>query len=197
MLRLIIVRHGQTEANIQRRLQGQSDGPLTSVGLEQAEKLALHLKDFHLDQVLSSELIRSLDTAAAIAKYHHIPVKTSPLLKEWNCGKLDGLPAEALAQALKQANTSIATFRPTGGETLEEVQQRAAVFLNELIASAQGQTVLVCSHGDFLRMLLSIILKKGIEEAETTIHFENASYSTYEYNNKEWKEIAFNQVALQ
>jgi broad specificity phosphatase PhoE len=202
MLRLILVRHGQTEANLRKILQGQSDGPLTALGLQQAERLAIHLKNFHIDQIYSSDLSRASDTAAAIAKYHHIHFQTSPLLREWNGGELDGQPAEVfkqLVQTLKSSNNPLSAYRARGGETLIEVRQRAGAFLQQLITNNQGQTVLVCSHGDFLRMLMSVILKKDADEAETSTSFflDNASFSIFKLDGDQWKIIAFNQLPPQ
>jgi broad specificity phosphatase PhoE len=192
MLRLILVRHGQTDANLNRVLQGQSDGALNATGLQQAETLAIHLKDFPVDQIISSPLRRAQETAAAIARYHHLHIKTEVLLREWNCGLLDGVPAEVFRKKLQESDGPLSLFRPEGGETLWEVRQRAAGFLNHLTANYQGQTVLVCTHGDFMRALMSLIQQIDIEQA-SDVFFENASYSILELENGRWNLIALNQ----
>jgi broad specificity phosphatase PhoE len=194
MLRLILVRHGQTDANLNRLLQGQSDGVLNATGLQQAEALAKHQKDFPIDQIISSPLRRAQDTAAAIARYHHLDVKTTILIREWNCGLLDGLPAEIFRKKLQESAGPLSLFRPEGGETLLEVRQRAADFLSDLIANYQDQTVLVCTHGDFMRALMSLLQQIEIEQA-SGIYFENASYSILESENGRWNLVAFNQTS--
>jgi len=193
LLRLILVRHGQTDANLKRVLQGQSDGPLNATGLQQAETLARHLKDSAIDQIFSSPLRRAQETAAAIALHHGLPVKTEVLLREWNCGLLDGVPAEEFRKKLQEHNGSLSLFRPEGGETLVEVQQRAAEFLGQLTADYQGQTVLVCSHGDFMRALMSLLQQIKIEQA-SEIFFENASYTILDLQNGHWNLIELNQA---
>ena len=193
MTRLILVRHGQTEANVNRRLQGQSDGALTSKGKRQAQELALHLKDMAIDRILSSDLRRAKDTAAAIAKYHNIKTITMPMLREWNCGELDGMPAEALKDALDQSNLPLPDFRPEGGETLREVQQRAENFLQGVQSKYKGLKVLVCSHGDFIRMLMSLLMQINIEEANA-IHLDNISYSIFDKGGNVWSSSAINLV---
>lgn len=193
MLRLILVRHGQTDANLNHLLQGQSDGLLNATGLQQAEELAKCLKDFAIDQIISSTLRRAQDTAAVIAQYHHLKVKTTLLIKEWDVGSMDGLPAEIFRKTLKESNMPLSLFRPEGGETLVEVRQRALDFLNDLIANYQGQTVLVCTHGDFLRALLSLIQQVDIEKT-SGIYFDNASHSVLELENGNWNLIALNQT---
>lgn len=192
MIRLILVRHGQTKANVERRLQGQSDGTLTDVGRQQAEELALHLKNMEIDKVLSSDLIRAKDTANAIAKYHNLEVEAKSILREWNCGNLDGTSAEALKIALSQSDQPLPDFRPEGGETLREVQRRAEIFLEEVETNYEGLRVLVCSHGDFIRMLMSKLLQIKIEEANG-IHLDNASYSVFERNDGEWRNLEINK----
>ena len=194
MLRLVLVRHGQTDANLNHMLQGQSDGELNATGIQQVEKLGRHLKDFHIDQVFASTMCRARDTATAIARYHQLTVKTTSLIVEWNCGVLDGLPAEVFKKQLQESDVPLSSFRPDDGETLAEVQQRAVTFLRDLAANCQDQTILVCSHGDFMRALMSILLKISIEEA-SGIYFDNASYSIMELRDGHWNTVALNQSA--
>jgi broad specificity phosphatase PhoE len=194
MLRLVLVRHGQTDANLNHVLQGQSDGELNATGRKQAEELGKHLKDFRVDQIIASPMRRAQDTAAAVASHHGLTVKTSPLIVEWNCGVLDGVSAEVFRKKLQESNAPLSSFRPEGGETLLEVQQRAAAFLSDLIAHYQDQTVLVCSHGDFMRALMSLLLQISVEEA-SGIYFDNASYSILEFENGNLNPVAINRVA--
>jgi broad specificity phosphatase PhoE len=194
MLRLILVRHGQTDANQNRHLQGQSDGLLNFTGLQQAEALGLHLKDVWIDEIISSPLMRAQATAAAIARHHQGDVKTSALLKEWNCGLLDGLPADMFRKKLQEFSGPVSSFRPEGGETLFEVRQRAAEFVAELTAHHPDQTVLVCTHGDFMRALMSLLQQIDMEQA-SEIFFENASYSILELDNGCWNVIVLNRSA--
>jgi len=193
MLRLVLVRHGQTDANLNRVLQGQSDGELNSTGRQQAEELGRHLKDFRIDQIIASPMRRARDTAAAIAQYHRLPIKITPLVVEWNCGVLDGVPAEIFRKKLQESEAPLSSFRPEGGETLLEVRQRASAFISDVVANFQDQTVLVCSHGDFMRTLMSLVLRKSIEEA-SSIHFGNASYSILEFENGHWNLVALNHL---
>jgi len=185
MTELILVRHGQTLSNLRLYLQGQSDGELTEVGRQQARAVAAVLKDMPVDAVISSPLIRAKDTAAEIARYHHLPVTINPLVREWHCGLLDGQPAQALFDARDQAGLPLSDFRPEGGETLREVQCRAKEFLAEIEEKYSGQRVVVCSHGDFLRMLISLLRGISIEEAND-IHLENAAYSRFIKQDAGW-----------
>jgi broad specificity phosphatase PhoE len=191
MLRLVLVRHGQTDSNLNHMLQGQSDGELNATGIQQVRELGRHLRDFPIDQIIASPMRRAQDSAAAIAQYHSLTVRTSPLLVEWNCGLLDGVPADVFRKKLQQFNGPLSLFRPEGGETLLEVRQRAEEFLKDL--TANDQTVLICSHGDFMRALLSLLLQKSIEDT-AGIYFDNASYSIVELENGRWNLTALNQL---
>lgn len=185
MTRLILVRHGQTESNLRRYLQGQSDGLLTEVGKQQVEDLSCHLRDMQFDKIISSDLKRAKNTAEVIAKYHGITVEEKLIVREWNCGDLDGLPAEALFKARTESDQNLADFRPERGETLREVRARAEKFLCEIEADFTGLNVIVCSHGDFLRMLIGVITQISIQEAND-IYLNNASYSIFKRENDKW-----------
>lgn len=174
-------------------LQGQSDGVLTAVGRDQARAIGAVLKDMLVDLVISSPLIRARDTAAEIARYHNLSVAINPLVREWHCGTLDGKPAQALFDAREQAGLPLADFRPEGGETLREVQDRAARFLSDIEKNHANQCVVVCSHGDFLRMLISKLQGLAIEEANA-IHIENAAYSCFIQQGDGWANRGLNLV---
>ena len=193
MAELILVRHGQTNSNLMQVLQGQSDGVLTAVGRDQARAIGAVLKDMLVDLVISSPLIRARDTAAEIARYHNLSVAINPLVREWHCGTLDGNPAQALFDAREQAGLPLADFRPEGGETLREVQDRAARFLSEIEKNHTNLCVVVCSHGDFLRMLISKLQGLTIEEANA-IHIENAAYSRFIQQGDGWANRGLNLV---
>jgi broad specificity phosphatase PhoE len=191
MLRLVLVRHGQTDANFNHMLQGQSDGELNAIGIQQVEQLGRYLKDFHIDRIITSTMRRARDTAAAIARQHQLTVTTTPLIVEWNCGVLDGISAEVFKKKLQESDVPLSSFRPEGGETLLEVQQRAMTFLTDLTVNCQDQVVLVCSHGDFLRTLMGLLLQISIDEA-SGIYLDNASYSIFELRDGLWNTIALN-----
>jgi probable phosphoglycerate mutase len=191
MTELILVRHGQTISNLMQYLQGQSDGELTEVGRQQARMVAAALNNMDIDAIISSPLIRAKDTAAEIARHHHLTVAINPLVREWHCGVLDGQPAQALFDARDKAGLPLADFRPDGGETLREVHGRANEFLSEIEEKYSGQCVVVCSHGDFLRMLISLLVGISIEEANG-IHLGNATFSQFVNRNGKWEKRGIN-----
>ena len=101
MVKVILVRHGETDWNQWRRIQGgNSDTPLNETGKAQAEAVALRLKREMIQAVYSSPLQRALDTARAIASYHPLKVEVLPALKEVDAGLLEGLTFEELNRRL-------------------------------------------------------------------------------------------------
>jgi uncharacterized phosphatase len=189
---LILVRHGETDANRNFLLQGQSDGSLNATGKAQVQALGIALKNMEITVALSSDLQRARDTALAISVHHAgLEVKQMVALRECSVGVLDGHPAAEYHQALADSNLPLAEFRPQGGETFAEVRKRAATFLEMVEAEYQGESVLVCAHGDFLRMLISVLTRISIQDA-STIFLNNASYSIFEYKNNKWHTVSVN-----
>ena len=97
MVKIILVRHGETEWNKIHRIQGgASDVPLNEVGKQQASNVAGRLKNEKIQAVYSSPLQRALYTAREIARYHCLEVNLAPALKEIDAGSLEGLPSAEL-----------------------------------------------------------------------------------------------------
>lgn len=192
--RIILVRHGQTEANEKYLLQGASDGPLTLTGIAQVEKLGRVFSQYHVTRVISSDLQRAQKTAFEIARHHQLEVESTSLAREWNCGEWDGKPANEFRQMLKESGLPISALHPPGGETLSEVRQRAQTLIRGLVQNSIGKTVVVCAHGDFMRMMLSHMLGLEIDQAEF-FHFDNASFSVLEFDSQHWRVYTINRVA--
>ena len=194
-LRLILVRHGQTLANREHRLQGASDDPMTEVGQEQAALLGALLAPIALDKIISSDLKRSMQTAQAIANYHQLPVEGTPLLREWNCGEWDGWPASRFLQLMEEQKLKVSELAPPGGERLHEVRARACQALAYVMAEGMGKTTMLCSHGDFLRTLISCVLDVPIDTANA-FRFENASYTILDFDGTSWNMMAMSCIPL-
>lgn len=192
-IRLILIRHGQTLANKKMLLQGASDGPLTSLGTQQAKILGEHLRAFQIDHLISSDLIRAVRTAEAVARHQDLEIEVTPLAREWNCGIWDGKTAQEFLSMLAESGKPVSAFEPEGGETLAEVRQRACDLIEKIISSHSGETVAVSSHGDFLRMFVGCLLKLNVDQANR-FFFNNASYSLLEQEADTWKAIALNRL---
>jgi len=149
-LRLILVRHGETYWNEQRRVQGgDSDVELNEVGWKQAAKLVSFLRNENIDAVISSPLKRALVTAQIIAGQHQLPLEIHDGLKEIDVGELEGLSLSSLSitfsQLLMQWWQGGAERLP-GGESFVELQKRCWEAVEPLLLKYENGTVLIISH---------------------------------------------------
>lgn len=147
---ILFVRHGESDWNAERRIQGHTDRPLSGRGRAQARALAAELSDEPLDAVYTSDLTRARETAEAIAEQRRLAVAVDPRLRERNFGSWEGLTDdEALARFPEAAE------EPWGdGETVEAMTDRVLEALQAIAARHPGGRALVVSHGGPLRAVL-------------------------------------------
>jgi broad specificity phosphatase PhoE len=161
---LYVARHGQTQWNEQKLMQGHKDSPLTEQGKEQARQLGQKLKHISFDAVFSSDLGRTQHTAEIAVAERGLAIATSELIRERRYGDFEGKPVSefvgetkkwlAIFEALgrdEQENFSYAE----GVENYAQVTARVLLFLRGVAAGYPGKTVLVVTHGGILRALLS------------------------------------------
>jgi broad specificity phosphatase PhoE len=147
---LLLCRHGRTEWNVLGRYQGQTDVPLNAEGREQARLLALELRDLPIDAVYASDLSRSVDTATAIADLHGLTVVQDARLREINLGRWEGQTVAEIRRGdaalldLWQAAPREVTL--PGGESLEDVRERAIALVQEIVALYPRGLVCIVSH---------------------------------------------------
>jgi len=163
-MKLFLVRHGQTDWNILRRFQGQSDIPLNEVGQKQAMALADRLSTQHIDTLYFSDLQRTHETANIISSLSGCKpeLHPDPHLREINFGDWEGLTyneiKEKYPDALAERENDIYKNAPPNGETLEQLCTRVRTILDELYAKHKDQVVLIVSHGGVLQILLCLAL---------------------------------------
>ena len=159
MVKVVFIRHGQTEWNVSGRYQGQSDVALSATGIEQAEKLARHFPLAAIDAVYSSDLLRARVTAEKVAGRFGLRVQTDAAFRELNFGDWEGLTYEQIvaswADAMKNFLRHPDILQVPHGESFPEVQQRALNRLRELLVQHEGETIVIVAHGAVLRTLLA------------------------------------------
>jgi probable phosphoglycerate mutase len=160
-LKLILVRHGETYWNKERRVQGgDSDIELNDTGLEQARKIAAFLENESIIAILSSPLQRAIATAKILASQHQLPVEIDQGLRELKVGELEGMPVSNLSttfsQFLMQWWQDRGAMKLPNGESLIELQQRAWKVIEGLLEKHKDGTVVVVSH---YFVILAIIFK--------------------------------------
>lgn len=138
-----MVRHGETDSNAARIVQ-LPDAPLSAVGRQQAERLAVRIAECGITHILCSDMPRALQTAAPIAARTGLPITTEPLLRERDFGDLRGTPYDQLC-----VDPFAADYAPPNGETVPEFHarvERAWTAVTQLASRVTG-SLLVVTHG--------------------------------------------------
>jgi probable phosphoglycerate mutase len=158
--RILLVRHGETDFNLTHRFQGRIDRPLNKEGKNQAQALALALKDEPLTAIYSSPLIRAMETARSIKAFHpSTPLFKEEGLTEMDLGEFDGMQAgdwgSQHQEFYKTWRTTPSRLKMPGGESLREVQIRAIDTLERITKLySPGSTLLLCSHNFVNRTII-------------------------------------------
>jgi broad specificity phosphatase PhoE len=163
---VLLVRHGATEWNETKRAQGQADIPLSARGRAQAGDVARELRDMEIAAVYSSDLVRALDTARAIAGEHDLEVQVDPGFREVDQGEWTGLTTSEIKARWPDLWGPARHYRARpGGESPEQVRQRALAALERVVAANPDGTVVVVSHGGTIRWLSAEAL--GYDDRES------------------------------
>jgi len=186
MIRLLLVRHGLTQWNEEKRYLGNTDIPLNKIGKQQAIALAHALREEHFEQIYSSTLQRALDTAAVIKANRKISLITDPRLREINFGVFEGL---TFSEAKTQYPTMLSAWLdnydqpPDEGELFSSLTERVCSFLGDLKMIEAPQTKLIVSHGGCLREIIRLLLGQP-RERHWSFQFDLASISeVHVYDN--------------
>lgn len=169
--RFYVIRHGQTEWNLEGRIQGQLDSNLTEEGEEQAKKTAKKLLGVNFSAVYSSDLHRAKQTANILALERKIALRTTALLRERYMGILQGKTRQEMSQKLinlldqldqmyklKQKNPDIKI------EDWQEVASRSLRFIRQAAVAHHGENVLVVTHSGNIRALLKKLKFHNLEK---------------------------------
>lgn len=150
-MKLILVRHGETEWNRQRRIQGsRSDTRLSQAGLKEADRLAAALGGEGVDAIYSSPLKRAAETAQIIGDACRVPVRLADELREIDVGDLDGMFERELSgrylEAWKGLREGNALAPLPGGESLLDVRKRASWAVDRILERHVDATVVIVAH---------------------------------------------------
>lgn len=160
MIHLFLVRHGETDWNVNRRFQGSSDQPLNATGEVQARQLAYSLREHAFDHIFASDLSRVMHTAR-IALPDDLSITPEPRLREISFGKFEGLTWDEIQATYPDEFTLWQQDRrqnPHGGETLDMVVARVHSFVNDLRAAHDDARIAAFAHGGTIGILLSLLL---------------------------------------
>ena len=163
MARLILLRHGESQWNLENRFTGWVDVPLTPRGVQEAKNAGDKLRGFTFDRAFTSVLVRAKETlrlALDAIGQPNIPIEKDKALNERMYGELQGLNKAETAKKYGEAQVKIwrrsYDVRPPGGESLKDTAERVLPYYERTIKPSllKGETILVAAHGNSLRALI-------------------------------------------
>jgi 2,3-bisphosphoglycerate-dependent phosphoglycerate mutase len=155
--RILAIRHGETEWNVDGRIQGQLDVPLNAMGRWQVHRLALAVADEQIAAIYSSDLLRAFETAQAVARGSGQAIATDTGLRERGFGTFEGMSFDEVRQRWPEMSDRWRRrdpeFGPPGGETLNQFYARSVATATRLAALHPGDTIALIAHGGVMDCL--------------------------------------------
>jgi probable phosphoglycerate mutase len=154
--KIVLVRHGETEANLRRCFADSDDIPLTDAGRLQSRELAFRLaREFCPEVLVSSHFLRARETCEIIGRVLGLPTEAIPGIHERDFGSLKGQPYARLAEASNLVEPWL--WSPPGGESPEDVRRRAIGAIEALRVRYPGREIVVVSHGAVIQAICAHI----------------------------------------
>ena len=159
---IYFARHGETVWNVENKICGMTDSPLTEKGRQQARELGQKVKEsgIHIDEILYSPLSRAADTAKAVAAATGLPARCEPRLREQCFGKYEGTPRDGAEFRISKTHFA---DRYDGGESMMQLAQRIYNLLDEL-RQDENKTYLLVAHNGIARVVESYFRDMTNEE---------------------------------
>ena len=183
MTNFLIIRHGQSRANLDETFAGHTDAPLSDLGRAQVQRTAEYIvSHFRVDRVYASDLHRAFDTAKAVADRLGMPVIAEPDLREIFAGEWEGVPFDALhargGEPWRIWIGDIGRAVCPGGESVAQLQARVVAALRRIARENEGKTVVIGTHATPIRVLQCHCLGLPPEEMKNLRWVPNASVTT-------------------
>lgn len=185
MTTIYLVRHGETDWNAERRMQGQTDIPLNATGLRQAEACGSALNREDYDVVISSQLLRAHKTAEVINSFLELPFVVMEDFAERSFGDAEGLTYDERNQLYPDRNYP-------NQEILEDFSERIMTGLEQVHQKYAGKRILLVAHGAVIFRILSIISEGKLDLGDKKI--DNTSISTITRTEQDWVIQDYNRV---
>jgi broad specificity phosphatase PhoE len=182
--RLLLIRHGETTFNVERRLPGQLAGiALTDKGRRQAHRAAVALSALPLSAVMSSPLERARETAEIVARGWALPVRLDDRLQDTDVGRWSGQKIDEIDKSDPEWRAFVAhpTEPPPGVESLATVMERAAAAVADALGDPErGNTIAVVAHADVIKLVVGHYLSIHPDCAQR-LHVDNGSITALEF----------------
>lgn len=191
MTTLILVRHGESEANLNGIFAGQYDAELSEKGLEQAKMTAKYVTSrYKIDKVYASDLKRAYKTGKCVADLLEIEPVPNRDLREISAGSWDGKRFSDIAAMYRSDYdvwlSDIGNAKCTDGESVGKLGKRIMRTLTQIAESNDGKTVLVATHATPIRVMQTLVCCGSLEKMKDIRWVSNASVSVFEYDNGCW-----------
>ena len=192
MTKLILVRHGESQANGKGLFAGHTDYDLTETGFKQAKLTALALtQKFNIDKIYSSDLKRAYNTGLETANILGLTIKKSEKLREIYAGKWENVLFNDLQVLFKEDYDKwlfdIGNACCTEGETVKELGERIYSEVLDIAKENDGKTVLITTHATPIRVLMCLVQNLPLSQMATIPWVTNASYTVLEYDDNGFK----------
>lgn len=179
-MRIIIIRHGETDWNCRKKTQGMQDTNLNEQGVDQSERLAQRLCAFRFEKVFTSPLRRAMQTAEIIARQANCGMITEDALKEIHFGSWEGLTFDEIGgkypDELQIWNQNPRLVAIPGGESIDFVAERVEKLLAQWYSAYAGRTIVAVSHSVPAKLLVALSVGFPIEKLHS-LRMDNASMS--------------------
>ena len=189
MTQLILIRHGETLWNTERRMQGQQDSPLTTRGQWQAQQLGVRMRELPFAALYSSDLPRAALTAEQIAQVTGHAIVTDQRLRERHFGVFEGLTQQEMESREPEAYVRFMSRDPQyavpGGESPAGFFSRCRAALEDLAARHAGETIAIVTHGLVLDSAYRAATGLALE-AQRPVPLVNASLNWFTFDGTRW-----------
>jgi len=193
MVRILITRHGQTKQNVEGIVQGKDEGDINEKGFRQIKKLINRLKSEKINKILSSDVPRCKTTTIEILKEIKAHVEYSPLIREKDNGELVGKNHKEFSW--DDLEGTFETRKAINGENLVEVRERARQFFKILLKKyGEDETILVVSHGAFLKVFIGDLLGMSLYDSIFKLFIEHCSLTELDIRTKHKEGYRFNFI---
>ncbi len=195
--KLYLVRHGQSQANLEHRYAGHTDIPLSNLGVAQAEATGEYMKDIPLDVILSSDLQRAWQTALPIARNHDLPVLPDPDFRELYGGRWEKITVAEMEEQYTEARRIwredwVNAVCPEG-ESVRQLFVRAKKLLQKIAQKYPDRSVCVTTHAALTRCLTQAAAGLEAESVNDIPFPANASVTEAVCEDGVWRLVEFSR----
>lgn len=155
-MRLVLMRHGETDWNVEKRIQGIRDIPLNEKGIKQIQEISkrfLNDAEFHFSGIITSPLMRAKQSASICCQFLEIPIEEAEEFQERRFGRLEGKTIKEIQREYQMTNIEEIQESRYGMEDMTSVAERIQRGLHRLSAHCQGQSILLVTHGSIIKQI--------------------------------------------